>query len=157
MVYPYPFSVFIADEKTQDFFCQKKSFTDLCNESYKSSQKQPPIDLDYCLEVYQKIERMDADCLVDCDRCNYKTQREIRIEVSAFPQVLMVQLKRFKTIISNKGKLKKVKIKTDVHFDKKLTLNGQNYELVSYVNHFGEINSGHYTAVGKVPEAKSDT
>jgi ubiquitin C-terminal hydrolase len=95
---------------------------------------------------------MDEDCLVDCDKCNGKTQREIRIEVSNFPQVLMVQLKRFKTVITNKGKLKKVKIKTDVHFEKTLTLNGHNYDLVSIVNHFGEINSGHYTAFGKVLE-----
>ena len=96
---------------------------------------------------------MDEDCLVDCDKCSLKTQREIRIEVSGFPQVLMIQLKRFKTVISNKGKLKKIKIKTDVNFEKTLTLNGADYELVSVVNHFGEINSGHYTAIGKIIEA----
>lgn len=70
--------------------------------------------------------------------------------MSKLPPVLLIQLKRFKTIITPKGKIKKIKIKTAIHFEKELTVNETQFKLVSVVNHFGEINKGHYTAYGLV-------
>ena len=70
------------------------------------------------------------------------------------PKVISIQLKRFKTVFTKRGRVKRTKNTLLVKFDQKLkivTSKGEQffYELVSVVNHFGELNKGHYTAYGK--------
>lgn len=110
------------------------------------------VDLEYCLEVMQRKEDMGKDCLVDCSKCGRKTEREVCYIVERAPQFFLIQLKRFKTEIDYKtGHMDKKKNCMMVDLAEKLKIGNQEFELFGVVNHYGEIEKGHYTACVKRP------
>lgn len=110
------------------------------------------LTLDYCLENMQKKEDMGQDSLVDCSPCNKKTEREVCSLIEQVPQLLVIQLKRFNTKIDYKtGKTEKKKITMMVELPAETSLKGKDFELFGVVNHYGEIDKGHYTACVKRP------
>lgn len=110
------------------------------------------LTLDYCLENMQKKEDMGQDSLVDCSPCNKKTEREVSSVIEQVPELLVIQLKRFMTKIDYKtGKTEKKKITMMVELPAETTLKDKDFELFGVVNHYGEIDKGHYTACVKRP------
>ena len=141
-------SVLVNDEKILDWL-DSRSIND---DSAKSLQLKSTIDLNYCLESMQKKEDMGKDSLVDCSKCEKKTEREICYIIEKAPELLLIQLKRFKTQIDYKTeKIEKKKNRLMVELHEFIKIKDQEYELFGVVNHFGELDSGHYTAYVKRP------
>ena len=111
------------------------------------------IDLDTCLEIMQKKEDMGKDCLVDCSKCGKKTEREVSYVLEKAPKLFLIQLKRFKTEVDYRtGHIDKKKNTTLVELSEILKVKEQTFELFAVVNHYGEIDKGHYTACVKRKE-----
>ena len=115
-------------------------------------QNKMTLTLDYCLEHMQKKEDMGQDSLVDCAPCSKKTEREVCSVIHQVPPLLVIQLKRFMTKVDYKtGKTDKKKITMMVELPADITLKGKVFELYGLVNHYGEIDKGHYTACVRRP------
>lgn len=115
----------------------------------KYEMEMPSVDLSFCLNSYQAPEKLGQENLVDCCKCQKKTERETQVKLSGLPKTLAIQLKRFKTIYTQNGSVKEVKNTSLVQYPHKLEIGCSNYELIAVVNHFGELRKGHYTALGK--------
>lgn len=123
---------------------EKRNFKDLVK---SMSVEVPQAKLDHCIESYVSTEELGEDNKVDCDNCKEKTSRSTKVILSQLPEILIIQLKRFKTEVDYiKNKLTEVKNHLLVKFEEELTINDTNYSLRGVVNHFGELKSGHYTS-----------
>ena len=90
---------------------------------------------------------MGTDCLVDCTKCGKKTQREVCYIIEKAPALWLMQLKRFKTVVDYKtGNMEKKKNSVMVELKESVKLGEAEYDLFGVVNHYGEIDKGHYTA-----------
>jgi len=113
------------------------------------------VDLNFCLEKMQQKEDMGTDSKVDCSTCGTKTERQVCYVIEKAPEFFLIQLKRFKTeynFTSNKTDKKKNRML--VQLPERLTLKDQEFSLFGVVNHYGEIDSGHYTAFLKASESQ---
>lgn len=98
-------------------------------------------DLKYCLESvfsWEKIERKCAGC--------GSNNSDMLTSVKRLPVILIIHLKRFKQIYDKFGNQKTVKLDEFVNLDFQIFIEGQKYELLSVVNHAGNLNDGHYTS-----------
>lgn len=113
------------------------------------------VDLNYCLEKMQQKEDMGNDSKVDCSTCGTKTERQVCYVIQKTPEFFLIQLKRFKTEYNfSNHKTDKKKNRMMVHLPEHLTIKEQEYNLFGVVNHYGEIDSGHYTAFLKASESQ---
>lgn len=81
---------------------------------------------------------------LNCSKCKEGKSFTTRYRVSEGPRFLAIHLKRFMPRIVY-GEYKYVKNSETVLVDQEMTVNGQQYILEGVVNHFGKIDSGHYT------------
>ncbi|XP_011485869.2 uncharacterized protein PF11_0207-like isoform X2 [Oryzias latipes] len=86
-----------------------------------------------------------------CGDCNAKTDSTIKLELKHHPEVLTLLLKRFKFDYSNKCYFK---VKRRVEIPEYLEIQNQTYELYAFVEHHGNLKSGHYTATIQSQEDK---
>uniref|UniRef100_A0A3P9KEM8 USP domain-containing protein n=1 Tax=Oryzias latipes TaxID=8090 RepID=A0A3P9KEM8_ORYLA len=86
-----------------------------------------------------------------CGDCNAKTDSTIKLELKHHPEVLTLLLKRFKFDYSN---MCYFKVKRRVEIPKYLEIQNQTYELYAFVEHHGNLKSGHYTATIQSQEDK---
>jgi sentrin-specific protease 1 len=100
------------------------------------------------IKDYQKIEWLTVDNKLD--RC--KTKNICKdTKLKGNPDILAIQLVRFKPTVGNKV----VKDFTKIGIDKYLLFNSMNYELSAVVCHIGDtIRSGHYVAFCKMESSK---
>jgi ubiquitin C-terminal hydrolase len=78
-----------------------------------------------------------------CDNCQVNVDTDTRIRITLYPKVLLVCLKRY---IADEY-LNIIKLTSEVNFDTIIIPDGRNYNIKSFVSHYGEtLNSGHYTA-----------
>ncbi|KAM3924734.1 LOW QUALITY PROTEIN: ubiquitin carboxyl-terminal hydrolase 50 [Leptodactylus fuscus] len=115
--------------------------------------------LQECLECFfQQVTLTRADKIF-CSFCKIKQDASVKAEIWKLPKILILHLKRFEY----KRRLKR-KIKTSVDFPlnnldlspflSAANVKQQKYKLYAVVNHFGEIDVGHYTAFCKHPGTK---
>lgn len=142
-------SVLVNDPVALDML-DKRSISE---DGARGLQLKSNIDLNFCLETMQKKEDMGKDCLVDCEKCQKKTEREVCYLVERAPKLLLMQLKRFKTDYNPKTQsIEKRKVCTMVELHESVQIKDQKFDLYGVVNHYGEIDKGHYTACVKKPE-----
>ncbi|CAE7860130.1 Usp17lb, partial [Symbiodinium sp. KB8] len=102
------------------------------------------------LEDRLKFEELDADCLVNCDRCQDKRQMGKWCEIVSPPCHICICLNRF---TFNVEKMDFTKEKTPVRVDGPLKIGPYEYELYHVIIHTGkDASSGHYYAVGRRSE-----
>jgi ubiquitin C-terminal hydrolase len=96
-------------------------------------------------DFLKKESNDDQNNLYYCDTCNSNQESEQKLHLSIIPQNLIISLKRYTAV----GE----KIISDVDIQETLNINGTslsgvkkifNYKLVSILNHFGNLYSGHY-------------
>lgn len=85
----------------------------------------------------------------NCDKCDERVECEKSIIPITSPKYLYINLKRFSY---NARFDRMVKINKMINFDEELEYDGKTYELISIVNHMGNINRGHYTSFNKFDE-----
>ena len=73
-----------------------------------------------------------------CDTCNIKQQANKEIEISTYPEILTVHLKRFTSVLS--------KDHTEIDISPEMMVGHHKYMLYAMCNHVGTVCSGHYTA-----------
>lgn len=143
------FSVLVNDQATLDLL-DKRSISE---DGARGLQLKSHIDLNYCLDTMQKKEDMGKDSLVDCSKCDKKTEREVCYLIEHAPKLFLMQLKRFKTDYNVKTQnIEKRKVCTMVELHESVQVKDQTFDLYGVVNHYGEIDKGHYTACVKRPE-----
>ncbi|XP_067938419.1 ubiquitin carboxyl-terminal hydrolase 8-like [Watersipora subatra] len=99
--------------------------------------------LSKCLEMYQRVDELDG---YKCGKC-HKKHSVRKLELYTLPNVLIIFFKRFNQFSSHFSK------KTNmIDFPEHLQLKGvgeekhKDYKLYGVVNHYGSLDSGHYTA-----------
>lgn len=124
------------------------SYNDLFDKAKRPS-------LSKCLKEFKTPEELGDDC-VFCQKCQKNTSATKTMMVQRFPDTLIIYLKRFvfEQAISKK-------IDTEVLFERVgldvsalESADGEKagkYNLIGSIQHFGNVNAGHYTAYAKDP------
>ncbi|KAM4564758.1 ubiquitin carboxyl-terminal hydrolase 12A-like [Fundulus diaphanus] len=108
------------------------------------------------VENYSVVEAIqeffkDSHCTEDnqlyCETCQGKQDATIKCVINHHPEVLMLLLKRFEFNYYQMSYVKNARV-VDVPRTVQIPKN-QTYELYAFVEHFGTLNSGHYTATIK--------
>ncbi|KAM4036009.1 ubiquitin carboxyl-terminal hydrolase 50 [Anomaloglossus baeobatrachus] len=112
-----------------------------------------------CLECFFQQVSLTGTDKIFCVFCKMKQNATVKAQIWKLPRILMLHFKRFEYKSHRKRKLK-----TSVEFplnnlDLSPFLSSSNakpqmYKLYAVVNHFGELDFGHYTAFCKHPETK---
>ncbi|XP_013763370.1 uncharacterized protein LOC102201228 [Pundamilia nyererei] len=90
---------------------------------------------------------IDGDNQLYCEICDAKAGAKIKLEMTRYPEVLTLLLKRFRF---DHRYQEHVKIKRAVTAPDTLQIpENQTYELYAFVEHFGDLRSGHYTVTIK--------
>uniref|UniRef100_A0A669DPJ5 Uncharacterized LOC102081728 n=1 Tax=Oreochromis niloticus TaxID=8128 RepID=A0A669DPJ5_ORENI len=97
---------------------------------------------------------IDGDNQLYCEICDAKAGAKIKLEMTRYPDVLTLLLKRFKFDYRYQ---EHVKIKRAVTVPDTLQIpENQTYELYAFVEHFGDLRSGHYTVTIKSQDDEHD-
>lgn len=114
----------------------------------------PNVTLNDCLQKYVQLEVMDENNKYECHRCKEKVVCEKQMTFWHLPDILIINLKRFR----NDGE-KIHKIDTLVSYTQNLNLQpyvseftdgSHEYILTDVVHHYGSYNGGHYTEFSKI-------
>lgn len=84
-----------------------------------------------------------------CEKCDERVECEKSIIPMTSPKYLYINFKRFAYDIKRN---RMAKINKMINFDEELEYNGKTYELISVVNHMGNIGRGHYTSFNKLKD-----
>ena len=84
-----------------------------------------------------------------CHNCRGPENFSKKYSINKLPYVLILSLKRFKYNQTSNFKLRQM-----ITYPLDLELENKKYELYGVINHYGSINSGHYTAIIKNCEKK---
>ena len=95
-----------------------------------------------CFDLFFAEENLD-DTLY-CQKCHDHEAFTKKYEINRLPYVLILSLKRFKYNENSNFKLRQL-----ITYPFDLELGGENYSLYGVINHYGSINSGHYTCIIK--------
>ncbi|XP_069812709.1 ubiquitin carboxyl-terminal hydrolase 50 [Dendropsophus ebraccatus] len=122
------------------------------DESHESSIQE-------CLKCFFQQQTLTRKDKIFCPSCKTKQDASVNTQIWKLPKILVLHLKRFEY----KGQQKR-KLKTNVDFplnNLDLTpflptfyVKHQKYRLYAIVNHFGELDYGHYTAFCLHPGTK---
>ncbi|XP_072531165.1 uncharacterized protein [Salminus brasiliensis] len=99
------------------------------------------IDVKSCFDAHFNVEVMDGENQLYCHICKEDADHEIRCELSEFPEILVLHLKRFYldyTIMTYRKK------DCPVNIPFLLIKQGHTYDLYAVVNHTGSLRGGHY-------------
>jgi ubiquitin C-terminal hydrolase len=95
------------------------------------------------------------DLELNCSKCKVGKEFTTRYRVAKGPEFLAIHLKRFMPKFV-RGEYKYVKNSELVLVNQELEINKEIYRLEGIVNHFGKINSGHYTFDRVVERVQND-
>lgn len=120
-----------------------------------------------CFDQFEAPEHLTADNMWYCSKCKKHQPAKKEMKIYKAPQYLIIHLKRFRTP-SGAGYFSSSIVSTKVDFPLELDLSdyvmnsdlpGEEtnindksslvYNLYAVSNHFGSVNCGHYTALGK--------
>ncbi|XP_029310918.1 ubiquitin carboxyl-terminal hydrolase 47-like [Cottoperca gobio] len=99
--------------------------------------------VDKGLKAFFKREKVCRDNKMYCNRCNEKQDAFFGCEITHYPEVLTLLLKRFSFDYELRCY---VKLHCNVEVPKTLHMENCNYDLYALVHHFGNLTGGHYTA-----------
>ncbi len=115
---------------------------------------QNDITLYSCFENFLASEQLSANGQWFCQKCQQLTDATKRLSLYQLPKVLILQLKRFTSDLTND-----MKITTEIHIqetldleqlvEKKETGQAAIYDLVAILEHTGTLASGHYTTFAR--------
>lgn len=116
----------------------------------RAGTNQPKVSLYDCMDAYTSAEALTGDNRWLCDQCKQKSDAERKICWWISPDILVVLLKRFQYTNAGFEKvtaaidfpLKGLQVKPG-----KPGISPQSYDLYGVVNHYGNLSSGHYTAL----------
>ncbi|XP_069622172.1 ubiquitin carboxyl-terminal hydrolase 50 [Ranitomeya imitator] len=112
-----------------------------------------------CLKCFFQQVTLTSTNKIFCPFCKMKQNATVKVQIWKLPRILILHLKRFEYKSHQKRKLKtSVDFPLD-HLDLSPFLSScdvkqQKYKLYAVVNHFGELDIGHYTAFCKHPVTK---
>ncbi|KAM7002543.1 ubiquitin carboxyl-terminal hydrolase 50-like [Tautogolabrus adspersus] len=115
---------------------------------------------EYCvngIEQFFTALKLSGDNQLYCDQCDDKCDATIKSVMKHHPEVLMLLLKKFEFDYYT---MTYIKMNHTVHVPYMLQIpENQKYELYAFVEHFGDLKSGHYTATikSKTDDAQKDT
>lgn len=92
------------------------------------------IDLEDCFKKFCEIDEIKD---WDCPKCKKKVCAKKRMIIDQVPKIVIMTLNRFKGM---------TKINIPVRVYPKIELDGINLKLIAMINHYGNINGGHYIA-----------
>ncbi|OAF70212.1 hypothetical protein A3Q56_02031 [Intoshia linei] len=134
-------------------FCNQKSFS-ISNFHVLTlpAVKTNKPDLQDCMDAFLESEHLSKEeCGWVCSKCNIKRDATKHISIPQLPTLLIIHLNRFEFSL-----IKKLTIKLGHYIDFPLNdfeplkstnyNNYQKYTLIAVVNHFGTLNTGHYTS-----------
>ena len=100
--------------------------------------------LEDCLKLFFKKEKLED--LLSCPYCQLRQEFTKYYIFDKLPQVLIISLKRFKY-----ASMYRNKINTFIKYPlENLEINNEKFDLYAVINHFGSLNSGHYTSYVKI-------
>ena len=102
--------------------------------------------LEDCIDAYFSEEVMDH---WTCDECNRKADSKKTQRLWRLPRILIISLKRFSCMNKNNAK---IEIPLDLNLNKYVLTKNIHYKLVATALHYGNLDSGHYTAIVKKNE-----
>ncbi|XP_049637668.1 inactive ubiquitin carboxyl-terminal hydrolase 50 [Suncus etruscus] len=107
-----------------------------------------------CLQSFFQQDTLNCNNQIHCSFCETKQETVVRVFISKAPKIIIFHLKRFDILGSMKRKLR-----TTIHYPlTNLDLvpyicpifrKHPKYNLCAVVNHFGDLDGGHYTAFCK--------
>ncbi|XP_034850503.1 ubiquitin carboxyl-terminal hydrolase 50 [Mirounga angustirostris] len=107
-----------------------------------------------CLQWFFQQDTLTWNNQIHCSFCETKQETAVRASISKAPKIIIFHLKRFDIL----GTMKR-KLRTDIHYpliNLDLTpyicpvfRKHPKYNLCAVVNHFGDLDGGHYTAFCK--------
>ncbi|XP_033023435.1 putative ubiquitin carboxyl-terminal hydrolase 50 [Lacerta agilis] len=116
--------------------------------------------LEECLECFFQQDILTWNNQINCSCCGIKTDAAVKASIAKAPKIIIFHLKRFDC----QGSYKK-KLKTDIYYPLNnldlssyiypLFRKNPKYSLFAVVNHFGDLDGGHYTAYCKHPPTQS--
>jgi ubiquitin carboxyl-terminal hydrolase 4/11/15 len=122
--------------------------------------KKNSISIEDCFESFRTQEKLEKENAWYCPKCAKHQEAFKKMEVYRSPNILIVQLKRFKIKTTNAylSMLQNKKNDCLIKFENELNMspficgpNKENsiYELYAISQHYGSLSSGHYTALCK--------
>ena len=94
-------------------------------------------DLEECFKILAQYETMDGDNKWNCPKCKKKVVAMRKMEINEVPEVAVFMFNRF---IGSR------KMNTPVKLYQFIELEEKKMRLVSTVNHYGSVRSGHYVS-----------
>ncbi|XP_062594454.1 ubiquitin carboxyl-terminal hydrolase 43-like [Saccostrea cucullata] len=129
----------------------------------RASQQQPlKVSLDQCFQLFTKDEKLSGDDAWECPHCHKQQKNAIKtIGLWSLPDVLVIHLKRFRQVGLRRSKLSTLvdfpvrEFDMASHVVRRPHTNPDStemiYELQGVLNHYGNMQGGHYTAFCKNP------
>ncbi|CAF3581495.1 unnamed protein product [Rotaria socialis] len=105
--------------------------------------------LDDCLDLFREFEYLRGDERYECSNCKRVSEKKRRLDIWELPKIFIVHFKRFRLqqthYIKNETLIRYPISNIDFsHWSQ--TPSPSKYSLVAVVNHYGSMNSGHYTS-----------
>lgn len=117
--------------------------------------QQNTVTISDCLNNFFGAEWMVGDNAVFCSKCNRKTATQKKSTLGSEPETLIIQLKRFSmdwngnVVVTNKNNVPVRLGKTSIELPTQGPVTPATYRLCGVALHNGNLNSGHYTALGR--------
>jgi ubiquitin C-terminal hydrolase len=126
-------------------------------EKVKSPQNNPNlITIQDCFRAFSHPEVLDKNNSWYCPYCKTHVQAIKKLEIYEVPKILIIHLKRFKTIGYHRDKVTVPIAFLKENLDISEYVIGHKpdlYDLYAVSNHFGTLTGGHYTATAKHPDS----
>jgi len=117
-----------------------------------SETKDSSLTLRKCFKTFLKKETLPKSDTFYCDNCTKYQPGRKQLELWTLPNILIIQLKRFKNVKSVTSKISNfvdfpvTKLNMNDYLGKDRCRDDYVYDLYAVINHTGGGNSGHYTA-----------
>ena len=100
--------------------------------------------LNDCFKLFLDEEKLESQ--LKCSNCNSLQKFSKHYKFDKLPPILIISFQRFKyATMYNK------KISTFIKYPlENLEINGEKFDLNGVINHYGSLNSGHYTSICKI-------
>jgi hypothetical protein len=109
-----------------------------------------PIPLEDCLSSFFKVELLTGEERYQCDHCKRLTDGEKQFRIKYAPEVLVIQLKRFRYDSYFSSKVRTPVIFPENELDLRPYMKHPSkqdlYDLTGIIVHLGSVSSGHYLA-----------
>lgn len=120
-----------------------------------------PVKLETCLAAFCAPETLDGKDKYKCEKCNELVQSKKSLRFKQLPQVLCIQLKRFRHESYFSSKVGTHVLFPVDHLDMKPFLHGSigedcpnsQYHLIAMISHRGTFSGGHYVAYCRIADS----